>query len=178
MRSLVFAVLILLLGSPALHSQAPAAAGSEERSGRDVMQHWVGDWTGGVAGAADTKVPHFAHTPDHANAVWTLDEHFVQGTNFNKDGQAVGVWLMRHDPASQKFQVWFFDAQGGVSAWNGTWDRSKQTMTWETRDAESQTTGSGETRFVDGRQEWTMTVRKDGTSEESSGSLTRKSSGG
>ena len=115
MRKMVaIAPLMMLLSIETAHSQQAASAGTDEAS-RRVMEHWVGEWTGGVAGAADAAVPHIAATPDHAKVEWTLDNHFLRGTNYAKGDKSVGEWLMRYSPKSRKYQVWFFSAKGDAS---------------------------------------------------------------
>jgi hypothetical protein len=108
-------IAVALIGSLvigfAVRSQEAISARAADDGSRKVLQHWVGDWTGGVAGAANVTVPHMAHVPDHAKVAWTLDEQFLQGTNMDKDGKPVGVWLMRYNPSSKKYQVWFFTSQ-------------------------------------------------------------------
>jgi hypothetical protein len=167
--------LALILSLALTHvAHAQGAAASPDEASRNVMQHWSGNWTGGVAGASDVVVPHIATVPDHAKVEWTLGNHYLQGVNFDKDNKPVGVWLMRYNPKSKKYQVWFFSSQGDASLWNGTWDEARQTMTWETRDDEAGVKGTGHTTIKGNQQDWTMSVTKDGKTQESSGSLTRQ----
>jgi hypothetical protein len=172
--ALSFVVLLISTQISISHAQVVTSDRAADDTSRKVMQHWVGNWTGGVASAADTTVPHIATVPDHAEVEWTLDNHFLHGTNLDKENKPVGIWLMRYNPKTDKYQVSFFTSQGDVSVWNGAWDEKKQTMTWETRDAEMRVTGSGHTTFANHRQEWTMSITKDGKTEKSSGSLTHK----
>ena len=171
-KLLSFAMLMMLLSSQLTFGQQPVSPATDEAS-RRVMERWVGDWSGGVAGAADAVVPHIAATPDHAKVEWTLDNRFLRGTNFAKGDAPVGIWLMRYSPKSRKYQVWFFTSQGDATVWDGTWDDARETMSWKTTNAETGATGTGHTRFVDNRQEWTMSVTQDGRTTESSGSLRR-----
>lgn len=173
--TLTTTLIFVLVSCQHVRAQVVTVDQAAEEASRKVMQHWVGNWTGGVAGAADTVVPHIAAVPDHAKVEWTLDHHFLHGTNLDKDNKPVGIWLMRHIPRTDKYAVYFFTSKGGVSEWIGTWDERKQTMTWETRVADfGIIRGSGHTTFANNRQEWTMEVTKDGKTEKSSGSLTRQ----
>jgi hypothetical protein len=172
--SLALALALTLVSVRIAHSEEGEAARRIDTASQKVMQHWVGDWTGGVAGAADAVVPHMSSVPDHAKVQWTLDNFFLKGMNLDKNNKAVGVWLMRHNAKTDQYQVWFFNSKGDVSQWNGSWDDEKQTMTWKTRGDESGITGSGHTSFANNRQQWEMDVIKDGKTERSSGSLTRK----
>src|SRR5262245_15557403 len=172
-KSLALTLLTTLFSIQRALAQQPTPAATDEAS-RRVMEHWVGEWSGGVAGAADAVVPHIAATPDHAKVAWTLDNHFLRGTNFAKGDQPVGEWLMRYSPKSRKYQVWFFSAKGDASVWDGTWDDAKQTMNWKTTNAETGATGSGHTKFADGKQEWMLSVTQDGKTTQGSGSLKRK----
>jgi hypothetical protein len=175
MKNLLVLSLVVLLASTRFgHAQVAQADRAAGETSQKVMQHWEGEWTGGVAGAADVAVPHIATVPDRAEVMWTLDNRFLHGTNLDKENKPVGIWLMRYNPKTYKYQVWFFTSQGNVSLWNGAWDEAKQTMTWETRDAEMRVSGSGYTTFVDNRQDWMMSVTKNGKAEKSSGSLTRR----
>jgi hypothetical protein len=173
-RSLAVALLYILTSAQFAHAQPATKAPAADKASQKVMRHWVGNWTGGVAGAAESVVPHIGTTPDHAKVEWTLDQHFLQGANLDKDNKPVAIWLMRHDPNTGKYQVWFFTSKADVSVWNGTWDESNQTMNWETGDTESGVKGSGHTTFAGNRQNWTMSVTRDGKTQESSGSLTRQ----
>jgi hypothetical protein len=170
---LAIALLMTLVSIRTTLSQQATSPVNDEAS-RRVMEHWVGEWSGGVAGAADVAVPHIAATPDHAKVEWTLDNHFLRGTNLAKGDKPVGIWLMRYSPKTRKYQVWFFTSKGDATVWDGTWDVAKQTMSWKTTNPETGATGSGHTRFVDNRQEWKMSVTQNGKTGESSGSLRRK----
>ena len=103
MRSYVLAALAIV-------SLLSAFAFADEASHK-VMDHWVGHWTGGVAGA---NTQDRTATPDHADAAWTLDDNFVKGTNSTAAGKPIGIWLMHHDSKSGKYKVWFFSARGRV----------------------------------------------------------------
>jgi hypothetical protein len=170
---LTIALLLTLVSIQTTHAQQTTTAAPDQAS-RRVMEHWVGEWSGGVAGAADVATPHIAATPDHAKVEWTLDNRFLRGTNFARGDKQVGIWLMRYSPKTQKYKVWFFTSQGDATVWDGTWDNAKQTMNWKTTNPETGATGSGHTRFVDNRQEWKMSITQDGKTAESSGSLRRK----
>jgi hypothetical protein len=46
-----------------------------------------------------------ALAPVRAKVEWTLDNHFLHGTNFANGDKPVGVWLMRYSPKTRKYQV-------------------------------------------------------------------------
>jgi hypothetical protein len=172
-NSLRLALLMMSILVPCALAQQATSPAADSAS-RRVMEHWVGEWSGGVAGAADAVVPHIGATPDHATVEWTLDNHFLRGTNFAKGDKPVGIWLMRYSPKTSKYQVWYFSAQGDATVWDGAWDDAKQTMNWKTTNPETGATGTGHTRFVDNRQEWMLSVTQDGKTTQESGSLRRK----
>jgi hypothetical protein len=149
---------------------APAIA---DEASHKVMDRWVGHWTGGVAGANTEGV---AATPDHADAAWTLDDNFVQGTNSTAAGKPIGVWLLHHDSKSGKFKVWFFSARGGVGEWTGTWNDADNKMTWEGTDSPSGAKLTGYTKIAGNHQEWNLQVDNAGKVTTDSGSLERKKS--
>lgn len=155
---------VCMLASPAFADEAS----------HQVMDHWVGDWKGGVAGAPKGSLAHIAATPDHAQVVWTLDNHFLQGINSDASGKPVGVWMMHFNPKTSKYQVWFFNSQGGVSLWSGTWSEPDSTMTWEAHDNATGAIGAGHTKFADGKQEWELKFTEDGKVVVDGGSLTKK----
>lgn len=172
-KSFPIVPVLMLLSIPSAFAQQAASAGTDEAA-RRVMEHWVGEWSGGVAGDSDAAVPHIAATPDRAKVAWTLDNHFLRGTNFVKGDNPVGEWLMRYSTKTRKYQVWFFSAKGDASVWDGTWDDAKQTMNWKTSNPETGATGSGHTTFAEGKQEWMLSVTQDGKTTQGSGSLKRK----
>lgn len=148
-----------------------AASARADEASHKVMDHWVGHWTGGVAGANTEGV---AATPDHADAAWTLDEHFVQGTNSTADGKPIGIWILRHDSKTGKYKVWFFSARGGVGEWIGTWSDKDNKMTWDGADFPSGAHLTGYTQFTGNRQEWKLELENADKVTTDSGSLERK----
>src|SRR5688572_28089035 len=104
--ALLVLVILVFVTRSALADEAAAGRGPDEVS-RKVMQRWVGDWSGGVAGASNVILPHIANAPDSAKVEWTLDNHFLQGTNLDENGKPVGVWMMRYNPSTKKYQVFF-----------------------------------------------------------------------
>jgi hypothetical protein len=151
---------------------ASSACGAE--APQDVLKHWVGAWTGGVAGGSADAPTHFAATPDHAAAAWSLDNHFVQGTNADAAGNTVGVWMMRFDSATARYQVYFFTSNGSVSLWNGTWAEADSTMTWEARVDNGDVGLTGTTAFDGATQEWTLQALQDGKVVTRQGTLMRQ----
>lgn len=165
MKHLLFAIVgLFALVSSAMAQESPHA----------VLEHWVGDWTGGVAGAAKGTLQHMAATPDHADVKWTLDNKFVQGVNLDAEGKPVGIWMMRYDGGSDSYQVIFFLSSGTVSVWTGEWDEATLTMSWDALDNDSGIVGAGTTTFSDGTQTWTLTYPSEGEEINQSGTLTKQ----
>ena len=161
-----FLALLCVCGLVALTNTAAA-----DDTSHAVMERWIGQWTGGVAGAAPS---HFVATPDHAEVVWTLDGHFLQGTNFDAAGKPVGVWMMHYEPNFNEYLVYFFTANNSVCIWKGVWSEVDTTMTWQGALITTDTTLSGFTKFADDKQTWELDVEQDGKITKSTGSLQKK----
>ena len=150
---------------------ALANIAAADETSHAVMEHWVGKWTGGIAGAAPG---HFTATPDHAEVVWTLDDNSVQGTNFDAAGKPVGVWMMHYEPNYDEYLVYFFTANNSISIWKGTWSEAESMMTWQGALITTDTTLSGYTKFAGDKQTWELKVEKDGKVTTDTGSLQKK----
>jgi hypothetical protein len=147
-----------------------AGTAAADQASHDVLSHWIGEWTGGVAGAANEIV----QSPTQCEAHWALDNHYVQGTNSDATGKPLGIWMLRHDDRSGKFQVWYF-AGDGVHQWDGTWSAADTTMNWSGDDGPTGAKVSGYTRFEGhDKQSWQLNFDKDGKVTTDTGSLQRK----
>ena len=145
-----------------------AATALAADSPHDVINRWTGSWTGGVAGAD----VHIASAPNQMESAWTLDNHFIQGTN-SAAGKPVGVWLMRYNDKSSKYEVYFFAADGTAGKWTGTWSDADNTMNWSGDDVGGAKL-TGWTKIAGDKQEWKLEFNDNGKVRTETGSLTRK----
>jgi hypothetical protein len=163
---------LLVVASVCLVAAFANNAAADDTS-HEVLAHWVGHWTGGVAGA-ESKPDGFVGKPNLADAQWTLDNKYVQGTNSDASGKPIGVWMLHYDDHSGKYEVWYFTAASGVRHWYGVWSDADSTMTWTGDDAEAGAKLAGYTRFDGDEQSWKLSFEKDGKVTTDTGSLHKK----
>jgi hypothetical protein len=147
---------------------ATASTAAADEKSHAVMEHWVGDWSGNVAGAAETE-----DTPAHVVAEWMLDDKFIHAVNVDEDGDPVGIWLMHFDEKIGKYHVWYFTAALGASQWTGIWSDADKTMTWTGQSPDGTWRLAGYTKFVDNKQEWKLDITENGKTRTDTGSLER-----
>jgi hypothetical protein len=164
------AACILAVASICLFAASSNAHGD---SPHEVLGHWIGTWTGGVAGG-ESGTDGFIGKPNKAVAEWALDEKFVQGTNSDSSGKPVGIWMLGHNAKAGKYEVWYFTANSGVLHWYGSWSGDDHTMTWTGDDSPGGAKLSGFTRFDGDKQNWELKFEQDGRVTTDTGALEKQ----
>lgn len=130
-----------------------------------ALSSYIGKWDVVIAAeGSPTKVK------GERTAEWILDGRFVQQSGFltNADGKPYMkiTTLMTYDQKEKAYRRWEFNSLGSASESVGTWDATKQTMTWVRSKGGTNTTVTA--NFAEkGREQWTIV-----TINEKTGSLT------
>ena len=116
-----------------------------------VLEYLIGDWE---------TVVTVQETGEKSTSIqtrkWSRDGKFVLSEELDISAKKESHFLVTYDPKVRKYRACFMNESVTVPLL-GTWDESKQTMTWKSADIPFQHEGIHR-RVSEDLVEWTMTV--------------------
>ena len=154
--STLFLATILEVGIA--HSQEtakPATASTTDPN--TVLDRLVGTWKQSfVNHKAEWNERETRSTGDYTSKR-ILNDRYLQQITTNSDGSQ-NMHIYSYDPSTKRFWYWHFPSEGTPTLGQGTWDESKQTLTWKI-DLGEELAGTSVVRWIGhGLTEWEVKV--------------------
>ncbi|MAG94017.1 MAG: hypothetical protein CMJ48_09735 [Planctomycetaceae bacterium] len=109
-----------------------------------ILNRRVGTWTTETTIKPGPRFPDGAKANGEETISWSMNKKALLGRGSSQPGNAESMSIWTHDPKYKVFRAWYFDSHGNQprTSSTGTWDESKQTLTFRFTDLDGGTSVS------------------------------------